>query len=115
MVDFALVLNFAVAIAVGALIGLEREHAQHLRKFKTFAGIRTFTLISLFGALAAFFSKFSILILVTGFVGVVVFAASAYYPSTHVPLCFFRDVPGCYWDDDVDPSHYLSGGNRFRL
>ena len=42
-------LRFIVALALGFLIGLERESAGVDRKGKIFAGVRTFTLISLFG------------------------------------------------------------------
>jgi len=42
-------LRFLVALALGFLIGLERESAGIDRKGKIFAGVRTFTLISLFG------------------------------------------------------------------
>jgi uncharacterized membrane protein (DUF4010 family) len=46
--------RFGVALLIGALIGLEREFYQ--QKFSTpdFAGIRTFSLISLLGAVSAF-------------------------------------------------------------
>ncbi|MDR3627785.1 MAG: MgtC/SapB family protein [Ignavibacteriaceae bacterium] len=42
-------LRFIVALALGFLIGLERESSGIDRKGKIFAGVRTFTLISLFG------------------------------------------------------------------
>lgn len=42
-------LRFIVALALGFLIGLERESAGGERKSKLFAGVRTYTLISLFG------------------------------------------------------------------
>jgi uncharacterized membrane protein (DUF4010 family) len=42
-------LRFIVALALGFLIGLERESAGLDRKGRIFAGVRTFTLISLFG------------------------------------------------------------------
>ncbi len=42
-------LRFLVALGLGFLIGLERESAISERKGKTFAGIRTYTIISLFG------------------------------------------------------------------
>lgn len=46
--------RFGAAILIGALIGIEREFvAQHAEQ-RSFAGIRTFSFISLFGALAAF-------------------------------------------------------------
>ncbi len=51
----ALVQKLAVAILIGAFIGLEREHSRPENE-KTFAGIRTFSLISIFGFLAALIS-----------------------------------------------------------
>lgn len=42
-------LRFIVALALGLLIGLERESASSDRKFQYFAGVRTYTLISLYG------------------------------------------------------------------
>ncbi len=42
-------LRFLVALGLGFLIGLERESAGSERKGKAFAGIRTYTIISLFG------------------------------------------------------------------
>ena len=42
-------LRFAVALALGFLVGLERESASSDRKFQYFAGVRTYTLISLYG------------------------------------------------------------------
>src|SRR5574337_2091470 len=43
---------FLVALGIGLLIGLERERVVSAR-----AGVRTFGLVSLFGALCAFFSQ----------------------------------------------------------
>lgn len=42
-------LRFAVALALGFLVGLERESASSERKFQYFAGVRTYTIISLYG------------------------------------------------------------------
>ena len=47
-----LALRFAAALALGVLLGLERERTQ--RPEGGFAGVRTFGLISLAGALAAY-------------------------------------------------------------
>lgn len=83
--------NFLIAIAIGGLIGLEREIGQRSKDRSSFAGFRTFILISFFGAVSYFlgdklnlqylpgiaFGLFSILIIVTyyvsakeGFVGI---------------------------------------------
>ena len=56
MIDFLLIQRFLLALALGAFMGLEREYAQYKRQGEVhaYAGIRTFPLISLFGALAAY-------------------------------------------------------------
>jgi uncharacterized membrane protein (DUF4010 family) len=50
-----LALRFAAALGLGVLIGLERERSQPDTRF---AGVRTFGLISLAGAMAAYFDGF---------------------------------------------------------
>ncbi len=49
--------RFGVALLIGALIGIEREFVQQHAEQRSFAGIRTFSFIALFGALAAFISR----------------------------------------------------------
>ena len=46
--------RFGVALFIGILIGLEREHTAELQGRKRFAGIRTFPLMSLAGCTGAF-------------------------------------------------------------
>src|SRR5213593_4875445 len=50
-VDFAF--RFAAALGIGLLLGLERERSVHDDE-RVFGGVRTFALITLFGAIAAF-------------------------------------------------------------
>src|SRR3990167_4186297 len=57
MTELALIGNFLLALALGALIGLEREYARFRKHAHDYAGIRTFPLIALFGALSAFFGE----------------------------------------------------------
>lgn len=52
-----LVQRLIVAIFIGLLIGLEREHAKHQSE-KIFAGIRTFPLIAILGFLSGFLSEY---------------------------------------------------------
>ena len=54
MLELELIKNFAIALVLGALVGLEREYAQYRKRGHDYAGIRTFPLIALFGALAAY-------------------------------------------------------------
>ena len=46
-----------MALALGALIGLEREYATYKHRGHSIAGIRTFPLIALFGALCAYLGQ----------------------------------------------------------
>ncbi len=48
--------RFGAALAIGALIGLEREHSHRKANEELFAGVRTFPLISLVGCMAALLS-----------------------------------------------------------
>lgn len=66
MVDYTIAQNFLIALALGTLIGLEREYARYKTKGRDYAGIRTFPLIALFGALSAYFGDtITVWILVT--------------------------------------------------
>ncbi|MGA9192162.1 MAG: MgtC/SapB family protein [Anaerolineales bacterium] len=49
--------RFGAALFIGALIGIEREFVQQHAEQRSFAGIRTFSFIALFGALAAYISR----------------------------------------------------------
>jgi len=74
--------NFLIAIAIGGLIGLEREIGMRGKDRSSFAGFRTFILISFFGAISYFmedildfeylsaiaFTLFSILVIITYYV-----------------------------------------------
>lgn len=48
MLELSLLERFLVALALGALIGLEREYATYKHRGHSIAGIRTFPLIALF-------------------------------------------------------------------
>ncbi|MBU1111618.1 MAG: MgtC/SapB family protein [Nanoarchaeota archaeon] len=69
MLDLTIAQNFLVALALGILIGMEREYDRYKRKGHAYAGIRTFPLIALFGAICAYFGDtISFWILVTGII-----------------------------------------------
>ncbi len=53
---FILVQKLVIVILIGALIGMEREHSRPANE-KTFAGVRTFPLISILGFVAALISS----------------------------------------------------------
>lgn len=62
--------RFAAALLIGALIGLEREFIQQRSGDADFAGIRTFSLFSLLGAVAAYLAQdFGLIIFVAGYLG----------------------------------------------
>lgn len=83
MVEIQLVIYFLVALAIGTLIGLEREYSRYKRGGRSFAGVRTFMFISLFGALAAYFGDlFHIGIFIAGFISLAGFVMVHYYLST---------------------------------
>lgn len=55
--DFEPWWRFGFALAIGALIGLEREFFQQKEEAPDFAGIRTFSLIALLGAVSTFLAN----------------------------------------------------------
>ncbi len=64
--------RFAAALLIGALIGLEREFVQQRSGDQEFGGIRTFALISLMGAVAAFLSdRFGFMIFIAAYLGLI--------------------------------------------
>ena len=72
-------LNFGIAIFLGALIGMQREFTQQHHHFTRFAGLRTFILITFFGAMLGFlgggFNSFPVFI---GLGGIVLLASLSY-------------------------------------
>ncbi|MBU2589997.1 MAG: MgtC/SapB family protein [Nanoarchaeota archaeon] len=75
------VLTFFIAILLGALIGLQREFEQQHTHIKRFAGLRTFIIITLMGAILGYISqnKLDNLLLVTvGLISITAFAIISY-------------------------------------
>ncbi|MFP3853193.1 MAG: MgtC/SapB family protein [Anaerolineales bacterium] len=61
--------RFGAAMLIGALIGLEREYIQQRGGEPEFAGIRTFSLLALLGAVAAYLSlEFGIIVFLVAYV-----------------------------------------------
>ncbi len=80
MVELTLLNHFLVALALGALIGLEREYARYKQRGHTYAGIRTFPLIALFGALSGYFGDIiSVWVVIVGLVITGIVSILAYY------------------------------------
>ena len=59
MVELNVFSNFLIAIALGAMVGFEREIAQLKSVAKELAGLRTFILISLLGAITGYLANVS--------------------------------------------------------
>ena len=57
LLDFEPWWRFGAAILIGALVGLEREFVQQRKGEPDFAGIRTFSLMALLGAVIAFITE----------------------------------------------------------
>ncbi len=75
--DFTILQQLGVAVALASLIGLEREHKYQLDKHYSFAGLRTFALIGLLGVLAYILFQNNILlfaVITTGFLALIVAA-----------------------------------------
>ena len=80
MLEWELLYSFLIALALGALIGLEREYARYKKKTYEYAGIRTFPLISLSGAIAAYLGeKYSVWIILISFVLISLLIVIGYY------------------------------------
>ncbi len=71
--------GIAVALLVGSLIGLDRERAEARKGHEAFAGVRTFPLIALVGAVATILVPVAgVALLVASFVAVTALAVAAY-------------------------------------
>ncbi|MBK6829321.1 MAG: MgtC/SapB family protein [Flavobacteriales bacterium] len=68
-----LLLRLIISLALGFLIGLEREYAKRVvDKEEQFAGVRTYTIIALFGFLCAFLSpRFGDWLFIAGLLGLI--------------------------------------------
>lgn len=72
-------LGMGIAIAIGGLVGVERERKAQQEKRPSFGGIRTFPLIGMFGALGGLMSQsFGTLGLAVPFVGLLALLLGAY-------------------------------------
>lgn len=80
LTDFDPWWRFAAALLIGALIGLEREFVQQRSEDSEFAGIRTFSLIALLGAVGAYFAqKHGVVVFVAAYVGLVALIWASYF------------------------------------
>jgi uncharacterized membrane protein (DUF4010 family) len=71
--------RFGAALLLGALIGLEREFIQQRKGFQEFAGIRTFSLIGLLGAVAAYLSQqYGMTLFIAVYIGLILLVWGSY-------------------------------------
>jgi uncharacterized membrane protein (DUF4010 family) len=71
--------KFTLAVLMGLLVGLEREHSQQERETAHFAGIRTFPLIALLGCTAAMLSvEGQVWLFAVGFAGLAALVVTVY-------------------------------------
>ena len=68
-----------VALVLGGLIGLEREHAQAGKKQIQLGGVRTFPILALLGAISAFASQWMSWFFMAGFLTVSLLLIISYY------------------------------------
>ena len=74
--------RFGAALLIGALIGLEREFKQQQSEVADFAGLRTFSLISLLGAIAGYLARdVGVWPAIAAFVGVMLLAIASHIAS----------------------------------
>jgi uncharacterized membrane protein (DUF4010 family) len=81
IIEQKILFQIFLSLLLGALIGSQREIWQKKEKVPDFAGFRTFTLISLFGFLSAYFSELnkSNLILIISFISIILFDLISYF------------------------------------
>jgi uncharacterized membrane protein (DUF4010 family) len=79
-ISYALIQNFGVALLLGLVVGLEREFHRQKQEAQDFGGVRTFTLIALFGWISGYLSlqleHISVLLLSLG--GMILFTIACY-------------------------------------
>jgi len=75
LIDNSLWLNLAVSLGIGLLVGAERERSKGIDPDRSLAGIRTFTIASLLGAVSTIINFW---LLVVAVISVTAFAAISY-------------------------------------
>lgn len=77
-------ISFLIALAIGILMGLEREHSKRdaAPGYEIFAGIRTFPLLTILGYLLMYLGReLSVWIFTVGMAGIIAFAITSYITS----------------------------------
>jgi len=82
-------IDFLIAIALGVLVGLEREFSHAKEKHKSFAGIRTFTIAAIVGAMIGYLgSNYSYWIIIAGLICFAIVTVSFYIVETTITKHF---------------------------
>ena len=82
--EWELGLRFVLALALGLLVGLERERVRSETKKLFFGGVRTYPIISLFGFACAWLHTVGVMwVLAAGLLAVVALVAVAYVSKLH--------------------------------
>jgi len=76
--------SFLISIALGFLIGLERNISFHSQNEKGFAGSRTFAIISLLGYLSIYLNKYLPYIVYLSFFAIAILISTAYFLKIHI-------------------------------
>jgi uncharacterized membrane protein (DUF4010 family) len=85
MLTLEVVKSIVLALLLGSVIGLQREHVRLREEHQKFAGIRTFTLISLLGALAVYISELTVAWLFGAItILYILFVIAAYMLESHI-------------------------------
>ena len=82
MVDLILLQKLFTALAIGLIVGFEREIAQERQTRSKAAGLRTFGLAGLAGGIAAYLAQGGLFVLVAALLGLTALIGIAYYRAT---------------------------------
>lgn len=90
---------------IGALIGLEREYYQQKEDSPDFAGIRTFSLIALLGAVTAYLiDDFGVILMALALGGLILMSTVSYFSAilleiqqTRTAVIQILPFAGLYW------------------
>lgn len=84
LTEFEFLIRMLVTAGIGFVLGLEREYSQYSENSEVFAGLRTFTLVALFGFLTAYLGiTFTYWIFIAGFLGVVAIVSISYWVTSN--------------------------------
>jgi uncharacterized membrane protein (DUF4010 family) len=106
----ALVLRLLIAAAIGGLVGLERERAEMQSQAPQFAGVRTFPLFSLLGAMLVVGTGGIGLVSVIGFAAVAALVIISYVRTSQIDIGVTTETAALatYWIGALAGAGHLS-------